>query len=151
MDKIRELLEKNSMWYDYFEHEPVRTSEEAAKVRPNYSLQQGAKALVLKTKHGLAMIVVPGDKKFDKKKAMKILGSKKISLATPEEVEEVTDGVKIGGVPPFGNLFGLKVYMDKSILDLGKIIFNAGDRRISIGMKPQDYKTLVNPKVVDLT
>ena len=49
--KIIDLLEKNSIDYKYFEHAPVRTSEEAAKVRSDYSLSQGAKALIIRIKN----------------------------------------------------------------------------------------------------
>jgi prolyl-tRNA editing enzyme YbaK/EbsC (Cys-tRNA(Pro) deacylase) len=81
----------------------------------------------------------------------KLLNSQDIRFAFENEVSEVTDGIKIGGVPPFGNLFGLEVYADRKVFDNDKIIFNAGDKRISIAMKTSDYKILVNPRIVDIT
>jgi prolyl-tRNA editing enzyme YbaK/EbsC (Cys-tRNA(Pro) deacylase) len=156
VEQIIKMLEENDMWYEYFEHEPVRTSEEAARVRDKYDLKQGTKALIVRIKRSggtkfFAMLVVPGDLKFDSRKVKKLLASNDIRFAFEKEVSEVTDGIKIGGVPPFGNLFGLDVYADRKVFNNDKIIFNAGDKRISVAMKTSDYKILVNPQIVDIT
>ncbi|GIK83989.1 MAG: deacylase [Patescibacteria group bacterium] len=150
------LLEKNNIRFETFEHEPVRTSEEAAQVRTGYSLQQGAKALILRIKmpgnqNHFAQFVVPGDKKVNSKVVTQLLGAKNIRFAHPEEIAEITQGIEIGGIPPFGNLFGLSVYVDTSLLKQEKIIFNAGDRSFSIGMKLKDYLDVVKPIVITLT
>lgn len=148
------LLKENNCWFETFEHEPVRTSEEAAQVRTGYTLSQGTKALIIRVKKNgeklFVMVIVPGDKKFDKGKVKVTLQANDIRFATEEEVSAITEGVLVGGVPPFGNLFGLDVYIDSTVFENEKIIFNAGDRRFSIGMKSDDYKRLVNPIVVSL-
>ena len=156
VDTIKKLLEEKNMWFDYTEHEPVRTSEEAARVRPEYTLSQGAKALIVRIrKYGgekfFAMLVVPGDLKFDIEKAKNLFEAKDIRFASEDEVSEITGGIKLGGVPPFGNLFGLKVWADQKVFENDKIIFNAGDKRASIAITTDDYKTLVNPTIVDIT
>ena len=48
--KIISLLEDNECWFETFEHAPVRTSEEAADIRTGYSIEQGAKALIVRVK-----------------------------------------------------------------------------------------------------
>ena len=147
--KITDLLKSRKVGFETFEHEAVRTSEEAAKVRSGYSLAQGAKALIVKVGSGndFAMLVVPGDRKFSNSLAKKALGTSNLCFATKAQVSELTGGVKLGGVPPFGNLFNLKVVADPSLFDQQIIIFNAGDRRFSVAMKSQDYRKLVNPEV----
>ncbi len=158
-EKIEKLLKEGNFWYERFEHEPVRTSEEAARMRPEYSQRQGAKSLIVNVRvlsadpvcnKRFIMIVVPGDRQFDKKKIKHELGFDDVRFATPEEVERITGGVLPGGVPPFGTLFGLPVYTDKSLFEGERIIFNAGDRRVSIGMKSADYQTIVCPNVADI-
>lgn len=151
--RIIELLDKSNIWYQTFRHKPVRTSQEAADVRPGYNLHQGAKALILKvyyskTRSEFIMYVLAGDAKIDKSLLKAYLGIKNFRFATPEEVAEFTNGVLPGGIPPFGNLFGLKVYVDKSLLDNEKIVFNAGDRSFSIAMKLKDYIHLVEPTLL---
>jgi Ala-tRNA(Pro) deacylase len=151
--QIISLLEEHYYWFETFEHEPVRTSQEAAKIRSGYSLEQGAKALIIRLKYSkneskFVMLVLPGDARFDKQKVAEAFKTKDIRFATEAEVGEITSGVELGGVPPFGNLFGLDVIVDPSLLEHEKIIFNAGDRRFSIAMKTDDYVTLVQPKIV---
>ncbi len=152
--KIEDILNERGVWFERFEHEAVRTSEEAAAVRKGYTLAQGAKALVVRVKNEkgkqFVMIVVPGNRRFDTKKAKTVLGAKDVRFASPQEVAELTSGVVPGGVPPFGNLFGLDVYADESVVRNEKIIFNAGDKRVSIGMYATDYKEIVAPHVADI-
>jgi len=50
VSQIIDLLEKNNCWFETFEHEPVRTSEEAAKIRTGYSINEGAKAIIIRVK-----------------------------------------------------------------------------------------------------
>lgn len=96
------------------------------------------------------MLVLPGDTQFDKKKVKQFTGAKDIRFATVEEVDKLTSGVQPGGVPPFGNLFGLPVYMDAQLLLEEKIIFNAGDKRFSVAMKTADAQNLIQAKVVQM-
>jgi Ala-tRNA(Pro) deacylase len=150
-ERILAVLAENGAWHEHFAHAPVRTSEEAAQLRPGYRLRQGTKALIVRVRYrggarGFVMLVVPGDAKFDSAKVKEALNAKDIRFATPEEVRELTDGVEPGGVPPFGNLFGLPVVTDPGIYDNDVIIFNAS-RTHSIAMRSADYRRLVRPVV----
>ena len=150
--KIVSLLKDNNFWHETFEHEPVLTSEEASKVRTGYSLKQGTKAMIIRVKENSAeknfiMLVIPGDKKINFKKFKKDFNFKDLTFANEEEIEKLTGGVKIGGIPPFGNLFDIRVIADPSVFENEKIIFNAGDRSFSVAMKSEDYTKLVNPKI----
>ncbi len=147
---IQELLREKGVWYETFEHEEVRTSEEAAKLRHGYSISQGAKALILKAKlrngeKKFIMCVLPGDRRLSSSRVKSVTDAKEIRFATQDEVYRITNGVVPGGVPPFGNLFGLDVYVDATLLKNEKIVFNAGDRRFSIAMYAKDFTALVSP------
>jgi prolyl-tRNA editing enzyme YbaK/EbsC (Cys-tRNA(Pro) deacylase) len=155
VEKIKSVLTENSSWFETFEHEPVRTSEEASKVRTGYTLEQGAKAIIARVKEPgkgkkFVMFVMPAHRKFDSEKIKNNLGLNDVRFATEEEVAEITNGILPGGVPPFGNLFGLEVFVDQTLFNNEKIVFNAGDRRYSIGMRSEDYKKIVNPIVSDI-
>lgn len=150
VSKIRAALDEHRYEYETFEHEPVRTSEEAAKVRSGYTIEQGAKALITRVKESgkgkrFVMFVVPGNKRFDAKKVRDLFGLSDLRFATEAEVADITGGVLPGGVPPFGNIFGLDVFADDGIFVHEKMIFNAGDKRFSIGMRSADYSALVAP------
>lgn len=152
VERIRTVLEEKGVWFETFEHEPVRTSEEASKIRTGYSIQQGAKAIIVRAKESgkgkrFVMFVLPGDRRFDTSAIARQFNLTDIRFATEVEVGELTGGVLPGGVPPFGNLFGLEVYVDEVLLQQERIVFNAGDRRYSIAMKSKDYTAIVLPRI----
>jgi Ala-tRNA(Pro) deacylase len=93
-------------------------------------------------------VLVPGDRKADIGKLRGIIGADDIKLASSEEVKERMN-CEIGSCHPFGNLCGLKTYMDKKILDNETVAFNAGLHTKTITMDPRDLKKLVNPVVED--
>ncbi len=102
VSKIVGLLEGGGYWFETFEHQPVRTSEEAGKVRTGYSLAQGAKAMIVRIKKSasdksFAMLVLPGDRRFDFTKVKQLFDAKDIRFATEDEVIKLTDGVFPGG------------------------------------------------------
>lgn len=155
VQRILDLLTKQGVWFETFAHEPVRTSEEAAKIRDGYTLHQGAKALLVRIKISNAdkkfvMLVFPGDARFDTAKVKQLFAAKDVRFATEAEVVQLTNGVQPGGVPPFGNLFGLEVVVDPQLLQNEKIVFNAGDRSFSVGMKSADYQRIVAPRIATI-
>lgn len=155
VQKIIDLIKSHNFWLETFEHEPVKTSEQAALTRPGYTLHQGAKAMIIKayktkSDEKFVMLVFPADQKFDSDKVRAALEVKNIRFATEQEVSEITTGVQIGGVPPFGNLFALDVYADPSLFNNKRIVFNAGDRGFSVAIKSADYSTMVNPNIREL-
>lgn len=161
--QIKELLDNNSVEYQHIVHEPVKTSKEAADTR-GFSLDDGAKALILKVQnkegsnnenlnrtssYSFIQCVISASQRIDLKKVKLLTVSKNVALASPEEVLEKT-GCTIGSVPPFGILFGIKMYIDKSVLTREMIVFSAGTHTDSIRMKPQDYIEIVGAEVVDI-
>lgn len=143
---IKELLDRNGISYKVSEHEPVYTSEQAARVR-GVELKTGVKALVLKSVEGSFVIgLVAADRKIDLKKLAKIVKTKKLRLASPQEVLEIT-GCEVGSVHPFGNLHELPTYLDSSILENDMVNFNAGLHTVSIEMKAKDLVKAIRPTI----
>ena len=119
-------------------HRPVLTSQEAADIR-GVDLASGAKALILKTSYSsdnqnqYHLAVFSASQKFSSKEFRKIIGTKKMRFAKPDEVYSLS-GCISGAVPPFGNLFiePIPTYVDES-LSLNEFInFNCGLRTHSI-------------------
>jgi Ala-tRNA(Pro) deacylase len=55
-----------------------------------------------------------------------------------------------GAMPPFGNLFGLPLIVDRTLEDDTNIAFQAGTHTESIRMKYLDFKRLARPQVADI-
>ncbi|MBI2172785.1 MAG: hypothetical protein HYT73_01060 [Candidatus Aenigmarchaeota archaeon] len=145
-ESIKRLLDEKRMKYEVSEHEPVYTSEDAARIRGE-DIKTGVKALVFKGKNEFFLALVSGDKKIDMKK-LKVIIKSDAHLASPQEVLKVC-GCEIGSVHPVGTLMNLKTYADRRILDNEYVNFNAGLHTASIRMKSRDFLSLVKPEIVD--
>lgn len=149
MSQIVEKLDSANVKYKLLEHEPARTSEQAAKIRGT-TLDQGAKALVLASKEyagKMIQVVIPAHKQLDLDKVNELLGER-FEVAQGEVVEKYT-GVKMGGVPPFGRLMKLEVYFDKSFWDRdGEVVFNCGRKDRSILVQAKDLIDLAQPNKI---
>lgn len=144
-EKIKQLLDENGIAYQLFEHEPVFTSEQAAKIR-NTKMCQGAKAIIFSADSKPILVVVPGDRRVDSKIFKKLYNIKDLRLLSADEVKELT-GLEIGAIPPFGSAMNLKTYCDQKVFENEEIVFNAGAHTKSILMKSKDFLSLVKPIV----
>jgi Ala-tRNA(Pro) deacylase len=144
-ERVESLLNQHGLGYQTLRHEPVFTSEEAARIRGT-PLASGAKALICKGESGFVMFVVPADRKLDSHAVRRAKGWRKLRFATREEVLELT-GLAPGSIPPFGSLFGLPTLCDKRLGDNDVINFNAGDHSISVSMRYADYVLSEKPEL----
>lgn len=142
---IVETLQDAKVKFTSHEHEPVRTSEEAAKIRQT-ALHTGLKALVMYADDKPVMVSVSADRKVDMKAFKKIFKIRDLRMATPEEVIQVT-AVAIGAVPPFGHIFSIPLYMDQCVRDNASIVFNAGLHHKSISLNEKDFEKVAKPIV----
>ena len=144
---IVEILNKNKVAYDVVEHEPVYTNPAMAEAL-GVSEGETVKSLVLLTKEKqMVVLVLPGDKKVDWKKAAAGIGTKKVSFAKPEAVLEKVD-CAVGCVPPFGQLTPLPIYMDKELVRKDVVYFNPGRHDKSFKIKAWDLKKVSRPTLI---
>lgn len=148
-EKIITLLNSQNVAYKLTEHEPVRTSEEAARIR-GVALKTGAKAMIVKHKDTYSLLVLPADKHIDWKRVKTLLNVRDVRLATAEEAEQIAH-VQMGSVPPFGNVLGLSTYFDEGLFENDVVNFNPGSTTHSIAMRSADLTALVNPIVASFT
>ena len=152
-EKLTALLDKHQACYRVVEHPTAGKSEEVAKIRGT-ELGQGAKALVCKVKgNGVkqtVLVILPADQQSDLSKVAAYLGGTKASLASPAEVDTLTDCV-FGAIPPFSFHPDLLLIADPSLLSCyDELAFNAGTLERSIILNTQDYASIVQPTLVDV-
>jgi len=145
-EKIVKILEKNGVEFEKYEHEPVFTSGQAAKVRGT-DIHQGAKALVLQAGKEFILYVLPADLQADLEKLAGKIKAKKLTMASKESVKAKT-GLEVGSVPPLGSILNLKTYVDSRLSDNKEIAFNAGRHDRSIKMKYSDFIKLEKAQIV---
>jgi len=142
-EKIKNLFNDAAVAYSVIEHEPVYTSQDAAKIRDT-DISMGAKALVLFADKSPILVVVPGDKKIDFKKFKREFDVKDLRMATKEEVLELT-GLEVGAIPPVGKAMELVSYFDEGFKQKEKVAFNAGLHTTSIITTPNGLIKVEDP------
>ena len=146
-EKIVGILDKQKVSYEIVEHEPVYTNPAMAEAL-GVSEGETVKSLVLLTKEKeMVVLVLPGDKKVDWKKAAAGIGTKKVSFAKPEAVLEKV-GCEVGCVPPFGQLSPLPIFMDQELTRKEFVYFNPGKHDKSFKIKAWDLKKVSKPKLI---
>ncbi len=150
IERIRALLNANSIDYREAEHSPTKTSEEAAKARGE-DLSIGGKAIVLKVDNSFYLFVLSASKRIDSPKIKKYFHAKRIRFATKGELLNLT-GLVPGSVPPFGKpIIDLKLFIDNSIVENDRIAFNAGSLTNSIIMSVKDYINIAQPEIFNFS
>ena len=94
--------------------------------------------------------MIPGSQKINLNTAKASLGAKAVRLATEDEFISRFPECEIGAMPPFGNLFGLPVFVDPALEKDESIYFNAGNHVQTVRLLYRDFAKLVKPRVVRL-
>ena len=150
LDKIIDLLKEKGVTFEHLIHEPTPTSKDSSKVRGT-KMEEGIKAIILrgkKTKENY-MICLPSNLRIDMK-AVAAQTGEAVEFEDPEKIKEKY-GLVIGGVPPFGNLLGIKTFFDSKIKNEERAVFNAGLQTDSILMKSKDLIDTVDPMLGDFS
>lgn len=123
----------------------VLTSDAAG--RPNTIVMQVA--IVLAGGRPI-MAVTPECGTIDLEKVAATVGAPSAQFADAATCLRIFPDCEPGGIPPFGNLYGLPVYVDAAFVRWSEVMFWSGDRQRYFAMKYQDYARLVHPVLADL-
>jgi len=95
------------------------------------------------------LILMHGDKKVSTKALARALGVKTVRSCDPKVAHKHT-GYLVGGTSPFGIKKPLRIYIEKTILNLKKIYINAGKRGLSAETSPGDLMRVLKPTPVNV-
>src|ERR1022692_4305090 len=147
--RIQELLDRSGVAYTHTVHPLAYTAREVAAAE-HLPAQEVAKVVVFLAENGYRMVVLPANKVVDFQELRTMLGFSHARLATEKELSQLFPDCDLGAMPPFGNLYGMPVYLDSSLLSDEQIAFNAGTHRDVVHVRLDDFRQMVNPEVVSL-
>jgi len=145
--KLKEFLDSNKVKYVTISHSMAYTATEIA-ASAHIPEKELAKTVVLKIDGKMAMAVLPASHKVDFDRLKGTLGAGSIELASEVEFKDRFSDCDIGAMPPFGNLYGMEVFVADSLAEDKEIAFNAGSHTELIKLSYGDFERLVKPKVV---
>jgi Ala-tRNA(Pro) deacylase len=146
--RVREHLEEKKVPYTHCTHRLAYTAQEVAAAQ-HVPGRQMAKTLVLKADSQFVMVVLPATMKLDLKALREELPFSHVELATEKEFASLFPDSELGAMAPFGNLYGMQVYVDKSLTEDEEIVFNAGTHVDTIRIKFKDFAQLTQPTMID--
>ncbi|MFZ4524336.1 MAG: aminoacyl-tRNA deacylase [Chlorobium sp.] len=148
--KLREFLDSHAVRYFVVSHSPAYTAQEIAAAAhvPGKEL---AKTVIVTLDGKMAMVVLPASRQLDFELLRKLTAARKMELASEKEFADVFPECEIGAMPPFGNLYGMDVYVSEELEDDDEIAFNAGAHTELLRLSYENYKRLVHPKVAKLS
>lgn len=148
--KLKEYLDSHNVKYVTVKHSLAYTAQEIAE-SAHVSGKELAKTVVIKMDGKMAMAVLPASRKIDLDHLRQAAGAGKAEIAAEWEFQDKFPGCELGAMPPFGNLYGMDVFVAEELTADREIAFNAGSHTELIRMSYPDFENLVHPKVVRLT
>jgi Ala-tRNA(Pro) deacylase len=99
----------------------------------------------------MAMAVLPANRKIVLQDLHDVTGSGQVRFASEDKFKDRFPDCEIGAMPPFGNLYGMDVFVADSLAQNKEIAFNAGSHEEIIKLAYVDFERLVRPKVMSFT
>ena len=127
----------------------ARTAKDAAE---SLKTEVGSivKSLLLRTKTSFLLCLVAGDKRCSLNKVKKLLNQKDVSMATAEQVKEIT-GFTIGGVSPVAHLNKIDIYIDESLKRFANIFAAAGHPNAIFKINFKNLNEITNGLITDIS
>jgi len=141
--RLEEFLGSRNAAYETINHPAAVTAQEQAAVMhaPGQSV---AKVLIVKERDGFVMTIMPAATALDLDRLKGLIGHGEVRLASVEEVRGVVPDCPAGSIPPFGALYGLRAFIDRSLLAVPEVTMPAGDPASAIRMRWSEFKRLVD-------
>jgi Ala-tRNA(Pro) deacylase len=149
LPKLQEFLDSKGIRYSHTVHPLAYTAREVAHAE-HVPPQELAKVVIVVANGEYRMAVLPASRLVDFPEVRAVLEAPGARLATEEELALLFPDCELGAMPPFGNLYHMKVLVDASLLADENIVFNAGTHRDVIHMRLDDYRRIVKPEIVSL-
>jgi Ala-tRNA(Pro) deacylase len=149
-ERMEEYLRENGVGFQVQTHEQAFTMQEVAaalRVPGN----QVAKVVIVCADKDKVMLVLPAPYRMNVDLVRDMVGAKTIRLAKEEEFADLFPDCATGAMPVFGNLYGVPVYVDRSMSEEPDMVFRIGTHRETMKIAYADFVRLARPVVGDFS
>jgi len=147
--RVRRFLDDWGIRYAVVPHLEAFTAQEVAATS-HVAGSHLAKVVVVRDPAGmLLMTVLPAPCRLDLAALARVAGRPRLSLVAEEEFARAFADCEPGAMPPFGNLYGMPVFLGSCFPRRGEFAFQAGNHHEIVKMRYEDYEELVCPVVGD--
>ena len=149
LKRLKTFLDQKGVKYAQQSHLTAYTAAGVASVS-HVKGKEMAKAVMVLADEKLVMLVVPANTHIRLKQAKSALKARQVFLASEADFAHIFPDCEVGAMPPFGNLYGVPVFVDETLPRDKEIVFNAGNHREIIRMNYSEYARVVEPKIVQV-
>jgi Ala-tRNA(Pro) deacylase len=147
-DKLEAYLRDNKVRFHVDHHPEALTAQEVAAAE-HVPGRMFAKVVMVEAGGELKMMVLPAPAQVDLDKAGKGVGTVEARLASEDKFSAAFPDCETGAMPPFGNLYDVPVFVDRSLTDQEEIVFEACTHTDVIRMRYADFERLAEPSVAE--
>ena len=151
---VAKVFEENNELLEIFECKDEFSDTQNFCDHYGFDIEDSCNAILIKAKKPeefYAMFCVLGSTRLDVNKKAKIaMGAKRVSFASREEAEQVTNQI-YGGISPLGLPDNIKIFIDKNVMNREKLFIGAGNRVSKFFLSPKLLIELTKAEVLDLT
>jgi Ala-tRNA(Pro) deacylase len=148
--KLKEFLDKEKIKYVSIIHSPAYTAQEVA-ASAHITGKELAKTVIVQLDGETAMAVLPANRKIVLQDLREVTRADQVKFVPEDDFKKQFPDCETGAMPPFGNLYGMAVYVAASLTQNEEIVFNAGSHIEVIRLAYKDFERLVRPQVVSFT
>jgi Ala-tRNA(Pro) deacylase len=143
---VKALLDRAGVKYEIVRHAPVYTAQHRAATAhiPGWHV---AKVVVVRDGEWFGMAVVPAPAQLDIGALAQLTRRKQLRLAAESEFVHLFPDSEPGAMPPFGGIYGVEVFLDRTLAEAGEIVVPAGNHGEEIRISGADYVRVVNPVI----
>jgi len=147
--RLASYLEDQNASYEVIRHPRDFTAQQTA-ADTHTPGRAFAKAVIIEADNQPVMAVLPANQQVDLHRIGELLGARDVHLANEQQMEQLFPDSEIGAEPPFGNLYGMTVFVSPTIAADEYITFNGGTHEDAVRMPFRIYRELVHPKLADV-
>ena len=148
--KLKEFLDKEKTKYISIVHSTAYTAQEVA-ASAHITGKELAKTVIVQLDGDMAMAVLPANRKIVLQDLRDVTGADQVKFVPEDAFKKLFPDCETGAMPPFGNLYGMEVFVAASLTGNQEMAFNAGSHTEVIRLAYKDFERLVRPHVVSFT
>ena len=146
-ERLEAYLRENQVPFQEQQHSRAFSAQRIAECE-HVSSKKVAKTVIAIVDGKMVLLVLPASSHVDLELVRVLLGAQSIRLAHEAEFASAFPDCELGAMPPFGNLYNIPVYVEKSLASEDTMIFPAGTHTDTISMNYADFVRLVHPRVM---
>lgn len=148
IERLKQYLTDQHIYFEVQEHRQVYTMQEVAATLHEKG-ERVAKVFIAWADGRPMMLVLPAPSQVDLDRVRSLLKAQEVRRAREFEFAQTFADCDVGAMPPFGNVYQVPVYIDRSLVAEPYIVFQAGTHHTTMKIAMSDYQRLVKPVVGD--